>query len=154
MPFDLAQALRMKGMIDRALRDAPDSVTGAPGLTQAYMNARNVCLGLVSDIMASDGKVIFSITVPAEQAEKLEPMRQAAERVVSELPGVEKAMVALTAARQAGAPRPAPSPVRGAPRAELAGRLEVVVMLEGGDGLRDHGGRGGQGRGRGAPPRG
>ncbi|HEX2257880.1 MAG TPA: iron-sulfur cluster assembly protein, partial [Afifellaceae bacterium] len=66
-----------------------------------------VSLGLVSDIMASDGKVIFSISVPADQAEKLEPMRQAAERVVSEIPGVEKAMVALTAERKAGAPRPA-----------------------------------------------
>ena len=54
MPFDLAQALRMKGMIDRALRDAPDSVTGVPGLTQAYMNARKVCLGLVSDTDVQD----------------------------------------------------------------------------------------------------
>jgi ATP-binding protein involved in chromosome partitioning len=82
-----------------------------------------VSLGLVSDIMASDGKVIFSISVPADQAERLEPMRQAAERVVSELPGVEKTMVALTAERRAGAPGPSPSPVRGAPRADQAGAV-------------------------------
>ncbi len=69
-----------------------------------------VSLGLVSDIFISDGRVAFSITVPAERAQELEPLRQAAERVVAGLPGVEKAMVALTAERAAGAPRrPAPS---------------------------------------------
>jgi ATP-binding protein involved in chromosome partitioning len=82
-----------------------------------------VSLGLVSDIVANDGKVIFSISVPADQAERLEPMRQAAERVVSEIPGVEKAMVALTAERRPGAPQPAASPVRGAPRADQIGAV-------------------------------
>ncbi|HSM41870.1 MAG TPA: iron-sulfur cluster assembly protein, partial [Afifellaceae bacterium] len=48
---------------------------------------------LVSDIYVSGGKVIFSITVPAEQAKDLEPLRQAAEQVVSGLPGVQSAMV-------------------------------------------------------------
>src|SRR5690606_3253999 len=69
-----------------------------------------VSLGLVSDIFISDGRVAFSITVPAERAQELEPLRQAAEKVVSGLPGVEKAMVALTAERAPGAVRrPAPS---------------------------------------------
>ncbi|OLP54525.1 sodium:proton antiporter [Rhizobium rhizosphaerae] len=70
-----------------------------------------VDLGLVSDVFISDDKVYFSITVPAERARELDPLRAAAERCVKELPGVKGAMVALTADRRAGqvAPRPAPA---------------------------------------------
>ena len=70
-----------------------------------------VDLGLVSDVFISDAKVYFSITVPAERARELDPLRAAAERCVKDLPGVQGAMVALTADRRAGeAPaRPAPS---------------------------------------------
>ena len=53
--------------------------------------------GILSDIFVSGGKVIFSITVDAAMAQKLEPMRQAAEKVVSEIDGVDKAIVSLTA---------------------------------------------------------
>jgi len=64
-----------------------------------------VSLGLVSDVFVSDGRVAFSITVPAERAQELEPLRQAAEKVVKEVAGVETAMVALTAERAPGAAR-------------------------------------------------
>jgi ATP-binding protein involved in chromosome partitioning len=75
-----------------------------------------VSQGLVSDIFATDGKVIFSITVPAERAQELEPLREAAEKVVSDMPGVDSVMVALTAEKKPGqAATPAGSPVRGAP---------------------------------------
>jgi ATP-binding protein involved in chromosome partitioning len=74
-----------------------------------------VSLGLVSDVVVSDGKVIFSITVPAERSRELEPLRQAAEKAVREVPGVEHAMVALTAERRPGAPAPAPRPGPAAP---------------------------------------
>nr|WP_245445608.1 iron-sulfur cluster carrier protein ApbC [Rhizobium album] len=70
-------------------------------------------LGMVSDVFIADGKVYFSITVPAERAKDLEPLRQAAERTVKELPGVKGAMVALTADKKAGGatpPRPAAQP--------------------------------------------
>jgi len=72
-----------------------------------------VDLGMVSDVFIADGKVYFSITVPAERAKDLEPLRQAAERTVKELPGVKGAMVALTADKKAGGatpPRPAAQP--------------------------------------------
>jgi ATP-binding protein involved in chromosome partitioning len=62
-----------------------------------------VGLGMVSDVFVSGGKVIFSITVPAERARELEPLRQAAEKAVRDVPGVEQAMVALTSERRAGA---------------------------------------------------
>ncbi|AXS40137.1 iron-sulfur cluster carrier protein ApbC [Breoghania sp. L-A4] len=61
-----------------------------------------VSLGLVSDVFVSDGRVVFSITVPAERAQELEPLRQAAEKVVADLPGAGKVMVALTAEKKAG----------------------------------------------------
>nr|MEC9421724.1 Mrp/NBP35 family ATP-binding protein [Pseudomonadota bacterium] len=80
-----------------------------------------VSLGLVSDVFVSDGRVVFSITVPAERAQELEPLRQAAEKVVKEVDGVETVMVALTAERAAGgarnaAPQSAPKPAPQQPR--------------------------------------
>jgi ATP-binding protein involved in chromosome partitioning len=54
-------------------------------------------LGMVSDVFISDGKVYFSITVPADRAKELEPLRLAAERVIKDMPGVKGALVALTA---------------------------------------------------------
>jgi ATP-binding protein involved in chromosome partitioning len=76
-----------------------------------------VSLDLVSDIVVSDGKVIFSVSVPAERARELEPLRQAAERAVLAVPGVEQAMVALTAERTA---EKGSSPQRSQPSREAA----------------------------------
>ncbi len=61
-----------------------------------------VSLGLVSDIFIADGKVFFSITVPADRANGLEPMRLAAEKAVKEIPGVSGALVTLTAEKKGG----------------------------------------------------
>ncbi|NKC50000.1 iron-sulfur cluster assembly protein [Ochrobactrum cytisi] len=61
-----------------------------------------VSLGLVSDIFIADGKVFFSITVPAARADALEPMRLAAEKAVKEIPGVTGALVTLTAEKKGG----------------------------------------------------
>lgn len=72
-------------------------------------------LGMVSDVFISDGKVYFSITVPAERAKELEPLRLAAERVIKEMPGVKGALVALTADKKAAANAPAARP---APQAD------------------------------------
>lgn len=72
-------------------------------------------LKMVSDIFISDGKVYFSINVPAERAQELEPLRQAAERTVKALPGVKGAVVSLTAERKQGAAPPPPRPSAAAP---------------------------------------
>ena len=79
------------------------------------MDGNIVDLGLVSDVFISDGKAYFSITVPAERARELDPMRAAAERVVKEIPGIKAATVALTADKRAAsgpaaARAPAPPP--------------------------------------------
>ena len=77
-----------------------------------------VSLGLVSDIFIADGKVFFSITVPAARAQALEPLRAAAERAVKALPDVAGAVAALTAEKKGGgmeAAPPRPAPPRPAP---------------------------------------
>ena len=56
-----------------------------------------VALGLVSEIVIHKDKVYFAISVDPARAQELEPLRQAAETVVSELPGVASATVSLTA---------------------------------------------------------
>jgi ATP-binding protein involved in chromosome partitioning len=88
-----------------------------------------VDLGLVSDIFIADGKAYFSLTVPAARAQELEPLREAAERAAKTVPGLSSAMVALTAAREAGAaapaqPSPQPKPQPAAPSATAAARLQ------------------------------
>lgn len=62
-----------------------------------------VDLGLVSEILIKDSRVYFSITVPAQLASDLEPLRQAAQKVVSEIPGVAGATAVLTAEASPGA---------------------------------------------------
>ena len=56
-----------------------------------------VDLGLVSEVLIKDGRVYFSITVPADRAGDLEPLRKAAETVVSEVKGVTGVTATLTA---------------------------------------------------------
>jgi len=57
----------------------------------------------LSDIVATDGKVFFSITVDAGVVQAWEPVRKRAEEAVKAMPGVQSAMVALTAERKGGA---------------------------------------------------
>lgn len=81
------------------------------GIRGPDLESNIVDLGMVSDVFISDAKVYFSINVPAERAQELEPLRQAAERVVKALPGVKGAVVSLTAERKQGsAPLPRPQP--------------------------------------------
>jgi ATP-binding protein involved in chromosome partitioning len=68
---------------------------------------------VLSPISATDGKVFFSINVEAAEARAWEGVRAAAETAVRAIPGVEVAMVALTAERKAG--QAAPPPHRHAP---------------------------------------
>ena len=79
-----------------------------------------VKLGLVSEVLIKDGRVYFSITVPAEKAAELEPLRQAAQKVVEEIEGVNGATAVLTAEAPRGTAgtaaangAPATSPVGG-----------------------------------------
>src|SRR6266852_6826881 len=72
--------------------------------------------GTLSDVVAGDGKVFFSISVDAGEVKAWEGVRKRAEEAVRALPGVQSALVALTAERKAAPPRPPPEAAR-APRA-------------------------------------
>ena len=61
---------------------------------------------VLSDIVATDGKVFFSITVDAAAVKAWEPVRAQAEAAVRALPGVASALVALTAEKTAKGPAP------------------------------------------------
>ena len=69
-----------------------------------------VDLGLVSEILIKDGRVYFSITIPANRAEELEQLRQAAEKVVSGVAGVTGVTAVLTADMSGGTKRPPAAP--------------------------------------------
>ncbi|MET3615218.1 ATP-binding protein involved in chromosome partitioning [Rhizobium aquaticum] len=71
-----------------------------------------VSLGLVSDVFVSQGKAYFSISVPSESANSLEPLREQAAALASSVPGIGAATVVLTADRKAGAPTPPPQAQR------------------------------------------
>lgn len=65
---------------------------------------------LISEIAIREGHVTFSIAVAPSRAEELEPLRQAAEKVVREMPGVTGTTVVLTAEAAPGS-RLAPQPI-------------------------------------------
>jgi ATP-binding protein involved in chromosome partitioning len=117
----------------------------APGSTSDIVSN-----GLVSDVFVTGGKVMFSITVPSDRAEALEPLRRAAEATVKAIPGVESAMVVLTAERKqgVGAPqRPAPTrhqhahapapqqPAGPRPRAGVPGVDAIIAVASGKGGV-------------------
>ncbi|MCR9121478.1 MAG: Mrp/NBP35 family ATP-binding protein [Phyllobacteriaceae bacterium] len=108
-----------------------------------------VSAGMVSDIFIADGKVFFSLTCAAADAERLEPVRKAAQAAVTALPGVSSAMVALTAEKKGGAngsapqarnvPPPQPSaerrPVTDRPKADVPGVKHIIAVASGKGGV-------------------
>ena len=74
-----------------------------------------VSLDMISGVHIDGGTVMFSINVPAERAQELEPLRSAAEQTVMEIDGVSKVMAVLTGERKTGG-----APVRPAPSASQA----------------------------------
>jgi len=91
--------------------------------------------GKLSDIVVSDGKVFFSITVDAAAVPGWEPVRKAAEAAVRAIPGVASALVALTGERAGGQgaraptgaqPSPSAHAGRGRPAAHAAERQPAV----------------------------
>jgi ATP-binding protein involved in chromosome partitioning len=99
--------------------------------------------GALSDVVAGDGKVFFSITVDAADVKAWESVRKRAEEAVRALPGVQSALVALTAERKGGAAPPRPqgraAPARGAPRGEamlgVPGVAAIIAVASGKGGV-------------------
>jgi ATP-binding protein involved in chromosome partitioning len=88
--------------------------------------------GALSDVLATDGKVFFSIAVDAAQVKAWESVRKQAEEVVRAMPGVTSALVALTAERKGGGAPQRPSPAgSGAPAPRPAPRGEGTIGVPG-----------------------
>ncbi|MFB7144297.1 Mrp/NBP35 family ATP-binding protein [Agrobacterium deltaense] len=88
-----------------------------------------VALGMVSEIFIADAKAYFSITVPADKAAEMEPLRLAAEQAAKSVEGIVGAVVALTADRKPGQQQPAaarPAAATGRP-AQQPGSSKVGV---------------------------
>ncbi len=81
-----------------------------------------VALAMVSEIFIADSKAYFSITVPADRAAEMEPLRLAAERAARSVEGIAGAVVALTADRKPGQQQqpvpPRPAAATGRPAAQ------------------------------------
>jgi ATP-binding protein involved in chromosome partitioning len=106
--------------------------------------------GKLSDVVVSDGKVFFSITVDAAAVQAWESVRDRAQAAARAVPGVESALVALTAernatVRQSGAasppgaggarvaPPPSPAP-RGGPAPIGVPGVEAIIAVASGKG--------------------
>src|SRR6516225_2091778 len=83
--------------------------------------------GMLSEVVAGDGKVFFSISVDAGAVKAWEGVRERAEQAVRALPGVQSALVALTAERKAGAQSPR-NAQGGSPAAARPGARQEAVQ--------------------------
>jgi ATP-binding protein involved in chromosome partitioning len=93
-----------------------------------------VSAGLVSGIAISGGNVMFALTTDPQHVSTMEALRVAVERAVSAIPGVERAMVALTAERL---PQREPGPRAKAAtlRNEVPGIKHIVAVASGKGGV-------------------
>ncbi len=94
--------------------------------------------GALSDVVVTDGKVFFSLTVEAASVKAWESVRERAEKAVRAVPGVTSALVALTAERRAGTAqaRPAAQPRAAAGGERQAGvpGVEAIIAVASGKG--------------------
>jgi ATP-binding protein involved in chromosome partitioning len=91
-----------------------------------------VSAGLVSDIAIQGGTVMFALTTSPQHVKTMEILRGAVEKAVLAIPGVEKAMIALTAERQASAAPAAPAQTRGT---AVPGIRHLVAVASGKGGV-------------------
>ena len=123
----------LEARVRSALRSVRDPVSGRD-LVEA---------GMIDGLTARDGMVQFAIQVPRERARESEPLREAAEKAASSVPGVLSATVVLTAHRPqpgqgAAPPRPAgPAPGAKAPPGQgpmLLPEVSAIVAIASGKG--------------------
>src|ERR1700734_2773976 len=99
-----------------------DDVLAALGKVASPQGQPLTETGTLSDVVVTDGKVFFSITVDAGAVKEWESVRGRAEAATRAVPGVQSVLVALTAERASGvggtAPqrRPQMPPAAGRPR--------------------------------------
>lgn len=99
--------------------------------------------GVLSEIVAGEGKVFFSISVDEASLSAWQAVRKQAEDAVRAMPGVTTAMVALTAERRPGAPARPPAaapaasgraPAGHAPKGTAVPGIAAIIAVASGKG--------------------
>jgi ATP-binding protein involved in chromosome partitioning len=134
--------------VDRALNDRIEKETGLMAtVTQddvlsvlkriAAPDGRGnvVSAGLVSDIAIQGSTVMFALMTTPQHARTMENLRGAVEKAVLAIPGVEKAMVALTAERAPGQPPQAPAAQPAARGTGVPGIRHLIAVASGKGGV-------------------
>jgi ATP-binding protein involved in chromosome partitioning len=109
------------------------------GIVDPDKGADIVALGMVSGVAVKDGHVAFAIEVEPARAERLEPMRKAAETAVDGLPGVLTVSAVLTAERNVdGGPKGGHSHDHGGAQKDaplLPGVKSIIAVASGKGGV-------------------
>ena len=90
-----------------------------------------VALGMVSGVVVKGSNVGFALEVEANEAQAMEPLREAAAAAVRALPGVTSVTAVLTAERSAAPPRP---PAPGATTKPAIEGVRAIVAVASGKG--------------------
>ena len=93
-----------------------------------------VSAGLVSDIAIQGGTVMFALTTSPQHVKSMEALRGAVEKAVLGMPGVDKAMVALTAERAPPQPGQPPQP-QGQRGSGVPGIKHLIAVASGKGGV-------------------
>jgi ATP-binding protein involved in chromosome partitioning len=97
--------------------------------------------GALSEIVIHQGKAYFSISVPAADVEKSEPLRRAAEAAAKAVPGIASALVTLTAEKAPSTASPAPQPAArsatapGGAKVQVGGVKHIIAVASGKGGV-------------------
>ncbi len=92
--------------------------------------------GRLMPVSIRDGAVMIAIAIDATEAGAMEPVRKLAEECIRALPGVEKALVGLTAERAPGsAPAPKPAARATTKPAGIPGIKHVIAVASGKGGV-------------------
>lgn len=114
--------------VHAALRTVIDPVSGEDIVSN----------GMVSGLVVKERNIGFVIEIDPADAERMEPLRKAAERAVLALDGVSSVSAILTAHNEAPAQRPPenpkPAPPGGGPEASLLPDVGAIVAVASGKG--------------------
>ncbi len=112
-----------------------DDVLAALGKVASPQGQKLTETGTLSDVVVTDGKVFFSISVDAGAVKEWESVRGRAEAATRAVPGVQSVLVALTAERASGvggtAPQRRPQMPPGAARPREAGTAPSPAGIPG-----------------------
>src|SRR3984957_16461652 len=139
----------LKPRAPESVMSVKDDVLAALGKVASPQGRPLTETGTLSDVVVTDGKVFFSITVDAGAVKEWESVRARAEAATRAVPGVQSVLVALTAERASGvggtAPqrRPQMPPAAGRPReggtapspAGIPGVTSIIAVASGKGGV-------------------